>query len=103
MKIIKEKILQEEVLKVTGGIKVEHTISHNGIINAMKVYSESERTLVYKPNTFFDEKKKYLFYDGYNLFIDAVSFYNGIYYTNTGLNYKCSTLRCMCITDSIII
>lgn len=39
MKKTKEEILHEEVLKVTRGMPVEHTVSLPGILNAMEVYA----------------------------------------------------------------
>lgn len=51
----------------------------------------------YRNNNYFDENTIYIFYHNSidRLLITKVHLYNGSYYTNEGLKFKCTSLKCI--------
>lgn len=49
--------------------------------------------LEYRSNNFFNEKDQFVFYSGHEYFVDRCHLYNGMYYTNSGLQFKCTTVK----------
>lgn len=51
----------------------------------------------YQNNNFFNEQDVYIFYiENFNKYIiSEVHLYNGSFYTNTSLNYKCTSIPCI--------
>jgi hypothetical protein len=51
----------------------------------------------YRNNNYFDENTLYIFYHESidRLLVSKVHFYNGNWHTNEGLQYKCTSVKCI--------
>lgn len=48
----------------------------------------------YRNNEYFNNTDQFLFHNDFEYFVDKVHYYNGYWYTNSGLQYKATTLKC---------